>query len=165
MSTYVEPHPEVIKIVNNWKQAGFKIYMTSGGFDPLHIGHLRCLQGTADLASRNNGKVVVLVNGDQFLIDKKGKPFMSAKERLEIVAGIAGVDLALEWYDGCQTVDAALDLFKPDYFTKGGDRDEPSAIPEWATCEKIGCEVVLGVGGEKVQSSSWLIENSESEND
>ena len=82
---------------------------------------------------------------------------MIAKERLEIVAGIGGVDLAVEWYDGCQTVDAAILLFQPDYFTKGGDRDDPKVIPEWNTCEQIGCEVVLGVGGGKVQSSSLLV--------
>jgi cytidyltransferase-like protein len=65
-----------LDIVNQWRKAGHKIYMTSGGFDPLHIGHLRCIQGTARLAEDNNGKVLVLVNGDQFLIDKKGQPFM-----------------------------------------------------------------------------------------
>ena len=63
-----------LDIVSQWREAGHKIYMTSGGFDPLHIGHLRCIQGTARLAEENNGKVLVLVNGDQFLIDKKGLP-------------------------------------------------------------------------------------------
>ncbi len=67
---------EVLKTVEQWKASGYKVYMTSGGFDPLHIGHLRCIQGTARLAEQSNGKVLVLVNGDQFLINKKGKPFM-----------------------------------------------------------------------------------------
>jgi cytidyltransferase-like protein len=156
----VQPHPEVIRVVQEWKDSGHKIYMTSGGFDPLHVGHLRCLQHTAELAEKNNGKVVVLVNGDQFLVEKKGKPFMNAKERLEIVAGIGGVDLAVEWYDGTQTVIGAIELFKPNYFTKGGDRNDPEMIPEWDTCEKVGCGIILGVGGEKVQSSSSLIENA-----
>ena len=74
--------------------------------------------------------------------------------------GIGGVDLAVEWYDGTQTVVGAIELFKPNYFTKGGDRDNPEAIPEWGTCEKVGCGIILGVGGEKVQSSSALIENA-----
>ena len=161
MSMTIQPHPEAIRVIKEWKESGHKIYMTSGGFDPLHVGHLRCLQHTAEMAQENNGKVVVLVNGDQFLIEKKGKPFMIAKERLEIVAGIGGVDLAIEWYDGCQTVDAAIVLFQPDYFTKGGDRDDPKVIPEWNTCKQIGCEIVLGVGGGKVQSSSSLIKNTE----
>ena len=163
---------EAKKIIDAWKEAGHKVYMTSGGFDPMHIGHLRCIQGTAELAHSNSkfddtamsrklyGKVVILVNGDQFLIEKKGKPFMGIDERLEIIAGVRGVDLAVEWYDGCQTVDAAIELFKPDYFTKGGDRDDPKVIPEWETCQRVNCEVILGVGGGKIQSSSWLIKNS-----
>lgn len=163
---------EAMNIISEWKNSGHKVYMTSGGFDPMHVGHLRCIQGTAELASndvvyddsamsrKRLGKVVILVNGDEFLIEKKKKPFMKIEERLEIIAGVRGVDLAVEWYDGCQTVDAAIDMFKPNYFTKGGDRDDPRVIPEWDTCQKVGCEVILGVGGGKIQSSSWLIKNS-----
>ncbi len=152
---------EALKIVNQWKEGGHKVYMTSGGFDPLHIGHLRCIQGTANLAQDSNGKVLVLVNGDQFLINKKGKPFMNIEERLEIVAGIRGVDLACEWYDGTQTVEQAIALFRPHAFTKGGDRDDPTNIPEWDIAMKVGCEVILGVGGGKIQSSSNLIAGAE----
>ena len=65
-----------LKTIQRWKEGGYKIYMTSGGFDPLHIGNLRCIQETARMAAENNGKVVVLVNGDQFLYTKKGQPFM-----------------------------------------------------------------------------------------
>ena len=151
---------QALDIVNDWKDEGHKIYMTSGGFDPMHIGHLRCIQGTAELATEFHGKVVVLVNGDEFLIEKKGKPFMKIDERLEIIAGIRGVDLAVEWYDGCQTVDAALEMFQPDCFTKGGDRKDPATLPEWDTCQKLRCEVVFGVGGGKIQSSSWLLKDS-----
>jgi D-beta-D-heptose 7-phosphate kinase/D-beta-D-heptose 1-phosphate adenosyltransferase len=151
---------EALKIINGWRKAGHKIYLTSGGFDPLHVGHLKCIQETAWYAHENNGKVLILVNGDQFLIEKKGKPFMKINERLAIVDGLKGVDLAIEWYDGCQTVDAAIKLFEPDYFTKGGDRDDPEVIPEWSTCQNVGCKVILGVGGGKIQSSSWLVKNS-----
>lgn len=160
MSIITKSTQTATEVINLWKSQGHKIYMTSGGFDPLHIGHLRCIQGTAALAAENNGKVLILVNGDEFLIEKKGKPFMKIDERLEIIAGIRGVDLSVEWYDGCQTVDAAIELFKPDYFTKGGDRTDPSVLPEWDTCKKVGCEVIFGVGGGKIQSSSWLISNS-----
>ena len=151
---------EAVTVINEWKAQGHKVYMTSGGFDPLHVGHLRCIQETAIMAAKNNGKVFVLVNGDQFLIDKKGKPFMGIAERLEIIDGLKGVDMAIEWYDGSQTVSNAIRKFKPDYFTKGGDRDDPRVIPEWDTCQFVGCEVILGVGGGKIQSSSWLIKNS-----
>lgn len=145
--------------VNVWHKEGFKIYLTSGGFDPLHIGHLKCIQASAVLARENNGKLIVLVNGDQFLIDKKGKPFMKIDERLAIIDGLKGVDLAIEWYDGSQTVSNAIKLFSPDFFTKGGDRDDPTVIPEWDVCQEVGCRVILGVGGEKIQSSSSLIKN------
>ena len=153
-----------LPIVNHWRDSGKKIYMTSGGFDPLHIGHLRCIQRTAQLAEQSNGKVLVLVNGDQFLINKKGKPFMNIEERLEIVAGIRGVDLACEWYDGTQTVEQAIALFRPHAFTKGGDRDDPTNIPEWNIAMQIGCEVILGVGGGKIQSSSNLIARADEDN-
>ncbi len=88
---------------------------------------------------------------------------MSHDERMEIIAGIKGVDYVVGWDDGSQTVTGALEILKPDYFMKGGDRSEMSAVPEFDLCEKIGCKVVFGVGGsEKVQSSSNLIKNSQS---
>ena len=113
------------------------------------------------MAAENNGKVVVLVNGDQFLYTKKGQPFMFIEERLAIVGALKGVDLAIEWYDGSQTVTKAIETYRPDYFTKGGDRAAPEDIPEWDICQEVGCEVVFKVGGGKVQSSSWLIEEAE----
>ena len=49
---------KALEIVNEWKAQGHKVYMTSGGFDPMHIGHLRCIQGTSTLALEDNGKVI-----------------------------------------------------------------------------------------------------------
>jgi D-beta-D-heptose 7-phosphate kinase/D-beta-D-heptose 1-phosphate adenosyltransferase len=137
------------------------VYMTSGGFDPLHVGHLRCILGTVDLAEKDGGYVAIIVNGEGFLRRKKGKPFMSAPERAEIIAGIRGVDAAIIWDDGGQTVIGAIEILKPDYFTKGGDRASPEDIPEWEICEKVGCEVIFNVGGGKIQSSSWLLKEAE----
>ena len=137
------------------------IYMTSGGFDPLHVGHVRCILATTDMADNDGGYVVVIVNGDGFLERKKGKPFMRARERAEIIAGLRGVDAVVIWDDGGQTVIGALDALRPTYFTKGGDRAAPEDIPEWDICKEIGCKVIFNVGGEKVQSSSWLIEGAE----
>jgi D-beta-D-heptose 7-phosphate kinase/D-beta-D-heptose 1-phosphate adenosyltransferase len=139
---------------------GKKIYMTSGGFDPLHIGHLRCILQTVELAKKEEAKTIIVVNGDGFLTRKKGKPFMNELERAEIISGIRGVDAAVLWDDGSQTVVGAIEKLKPAAFTKGGDRAVPEDIPEWEICEKIDCEVIFNVGGEKIQSSSWLIENS-----
>ena len=149
--------------VERWQKEGHKIYLTSGGFDPMHIGHLRCIQETADLARENNGKAIILVNGDGFLERKKGAAFMPCVERCEIIAGLRGVDLVVPWDDGTQTVVGGIEIFKPDFFTKGGDRNDPTVIPEWKICQRVGCEVIFGVGGNKIQSSSWLTKNYHNE--
>ena len=137
------------------------IYMTSGGFDPMHVGHLRCILETVEMAEKDGGFVVIIVNGDNFLIRKKGKPFMNQDERAEIIAGIRGVDAAIIWDDETQNVIGAIKALEPNFFTKGGDRAAPEDIPEWPICKEIGCEVIFNVGGGKVQSSSWLIKGSE----
>lgn len=142
------------------------LVVTSGGFDPMHVGHLRCLQESALIAKEKKVfkekkiKFAVIVNSDGFLIRKKGKPFMPADERMEIIAGIDGVDYVVPWDDETQTVVGALGVLRPLFFTKGGDRDSSANVPEFELCEKIGCTVLFGVGGCKIQSSSWLIESS-----
>jgi D-beta-D-heptose 7-phosphate kinase/D-beta-D-heptose 1-phosphate adenosyltransferase len=101
--------------------------------------------------------LVVIVNGDGFLTRKKGFAFMPEAERSEIIAGIAGVDAVVIWDDGTQFVTGALDILRPIVFAKGGDRDSASNVPEFELCEKIGCKVIFGVGGGKIQSSSELV--------
>ncbi len=146
------------------------IYMTSGGFDPIHIGHVRCIKGTVVRAQNKDvhpwemqGLVIVVVNADSFLERKKGYAFMPVKERMEIIDAIEGVDFvvpwAAEWPD--QTVIGAISTLRPDYFTKGGDRFDASTIPEWNICQQIGCEIITGIGaGGKVQSSSELVKRA-----
>jgi len=145
--------------IKQWRDGGHRIYLTSGGFDPIHVGHLRCIQETAELAQENNGKTVVVVNGDGFLERKKGAAFMPCVERCEIIAGLRGVDLVVPWDDGTQTVVGGIKTLTPDFFTKGGDRDDPTVIPEWEICQKVECKVIFGVGGKKIQSSSRLAKN------
>ena len=81
------------------------IIMTSGGFDPLHVGHLRCIQETAQISkdpqkfpSAYTPLVVVLVNCDDFLKAKKGYNFMSLEDRMEIINAIKGVDCVVPWF-------------------------------------------------------------------
>ena len=144
------------------------IYMTSGGFDPLHIGHVRCIIGTSELANDNrrhpklmSGLVVVVVNADSFLHRKKGYAFMPLAERMEIINAIKGVDYVVSWEtEDDQTVCGALEILRPQFFTKGGDRTDFTNIPEWQICQKIGCEIIAGVGGEKIQSSSNLVNSA-----
>lgn len=151
---------ELVKEISERRGRGTKIVATSGGFDPIHIGHIRCIQESAIMAS-SNGVLVVIVNGDGFLTRKKGKPFMFHQERMEIVDALRGVDYVVGWDDGSQFVTGALELIRPDIFAKGGDRSEAAVVPEFDVCQQMGCKVVFGVGGkDKIQSSSNLINGS-----
>ena len=135
-----------------------RLFVTSGGFDPLHAGHVRCIRHAAQLASYEYGFLLVIVNGDGFLERKKGFKFMSLDERMEIIDSIKGVDYVTSWDDGSQYVTGALHILQPHAFMKGGDRSSPEAVPEYKLCQEIGCQVFFGVGGtEKIQSSSDLI--------
>lgn len=145
------------------------VYMTSGGFDPIHVGHIRCIKGTVQKARNKDihpwemkGLVVIVVNADSFLIRKKGYAFMPLSERMEIIDSMDGVDFVVPWETkGDQTVCGAIEILKPDYFTKGGDRFDASTIPEWEICQKVNCEIITGVGeGGKIQSSSELIQRA-----
>ena len=146
------------------------IMLTSGGFDPLHVGHLRCIQETVKLAndpkmfpSSAKPLVTVLVNCDDFLKAKKGYAFMPLEDRMEIIHGIEGVDCVLPWFytNDDFTVTKAIHKIRPKWFTKGGDRTDATNIPEWEICQQVGCKVITGVGGKKIRSSSELVENAD----
>ena len=165
----IDIHKLARNLENRRKLGEDKIVVTSGGFDPLHIGHVRCIQESARIANTNNtyqgsGVLIVIVNGDGFLTRKKGKPFMPHQERMEIINALHGVDYVTGWDDGSQTVVGALELLKPHFFCKGGDRSTAANVPEFDVCDKLKCMVVFGVGGtDKVQSSSDLIKLSKKE--
>ncbi len=134
------------------------IVCTSGGYDPVHPGHLSCIQ-----ESRKHGDtVVVVVNGDNFLKNKKGKPFMDLKTRSEIISYVEGVDFVIPFeIENDQTVIEALKKIRPHVFTKGGDRIDEKSIPEWNTCVEHNIKVISGIGHDKLWSSSdslkeWL---------
>jgi D-beta-D-heptose 7-phosphate kinase/D-beta-D-heptose 1-phosphate adenosyltransferase len=137
-----------------------RLIVTSGGFDPMHVGHLRCLIESSEIAQKagKRTRLAVIVNGDGFLLRKKGYAFMPENERMEIIAGVRGVDYVVPWDDGGQTVTGALAILKPFAFTKGGDRDAASNVPEFDLCEQMGTQVIFNVGGGKIQSSSTLVD-------
>ncbi len=134
------------------------VMTTCGGFDPVHVGHVRCFSETAKLKYKyDNALFVIIANGDGFLQTKKGFVFMPEPERMEILHEFKGVDHVVKWYDGTQNCIGALRKIRPNIFTKGGDRSSRDRIPEADVCDEVGCQIMFGVGGkEKAQSSSWL---------
>jgi D-beta-D-heptose 7-phosphate kinase/D-beta-D-heptose 1-phosphate adenosyltransferase len=144
--------------VNN-KQKKEKVVAISGGFDPVHNGHIRLFQE----ASKLGDKLIIILNNDNWLKAKKGFAFMSERTRKEILQAIKGVDEVVLTSHGknCQdmSVCAELKKIRPDIFANGGDRKKTN-IPEVAVCKEIGCKMVFNVGrGGKIESSSWLLEN------
>jgi cytidyltransferase-like protein len=124
----------------------------SGGFDPVHIGHVRMIRDAA-----RYGDVMVIINSDEWLTRKKGYVFMPYEERAEIMGNIKGVTLVTSVDDSDGTVCTALSRHKPDAFANGGDRKDKNT-PEMELCDHIGIEMMWAIGGSnKPQSSSWLV--------
>jgi len=148
---------EFAKISAQAKREGKKVVVTSGGYDPIHPGHI-----TGIMASKKYGDILgVLVNGDEFLVKKKGAPFMPIEVRCQIVSAIRDVDYVVPFDApaGDQTVKMALERIKPAVFTKGGDRVNRSTIPEWGVCGRHNIQIVSGVGDPKIHSSSDFLAN------
>ena len=125
----------------------------SGGFDPVHVGHVRMIQAAAKF-----GDVIVICNSDAWLKRKKGYSFMPFEERAEILRAFKGVKDVVEANDDDGSVCETLKVLQPDIFANGGDRFNTNT-PETQTCKKYDIEMLWGVGGGKVQSSSELVEN------
>ena len=135
-----------------------KLVCISGGFDPIHVGHVRLIQEAATY-----GTLWVILNNDHWLIAKKGFVFMPQDERKEILEAISGVDgVQISFHEPpCydMSICEELDYMCPDIFCNGGDRFEDN-IPEYKICQDLGVEMVFNVGGGKVQSSSKLVEKA-----
>jgi len=130
----------------------------SGGFDPVHVGHLRMIKAAKRLAGVD-GKLIVILNSDDWLQRKKGYVFMPFDERREILMGFRGVDAVSSVDDSDNTVCQALARLRPNIFANGGDRKEHN-VPEDSICDKYGIEMVYNAGGGKVQSSSNLVSSN-----
>ena len=143
--------------MNSEKRNKKIVVAVSGGFDPLHRGHVRMFQEAKKLGD----ELVVILNNDNWLEAKKGCTFMPQEERKEILETISCVGrVALTKHPkNPKDMSVCEDLLKirPHIFANGGDRHQHN-IPEVAACRAIGCKMVFNVGsGGKIQSSSWLL--------
>ena len=138
-----------------------RLSIVSGGFDPVHIGHLEFFERAKSMAD----DLFVIVNDDEYLKRKKGKPFMPFKERMIIIQALKPVKLTIGSIDEDNSVSKTLKFVHEMYkvtnkydillFCNGGDRTYSGNTPEHNTCVELGIEPVYGLG-EKIQSSSWL---------
>ena len=160
----------------DWRKS---IIVLSGGFDPVHKGHLRMFREASNLGHQ----VIVGLNSDNWLTRKKGKPFMNFEERKEILESFKYVNQVIPFDDSDNT---ASDLIKrvhslysgreyeheytdlnhtgmvdyyQIYFANGGDRRKDN-VPEVDVCKDLGVIMLWGMGGGKIQSSSDLIKKS-----
>ena len=157
---------------DNWCK---NVIILSGGFDPVHKGHMRMFREAANLGHQ----VIVGLNSDEWLTRKKGKPFMEFYERKEILEGIKYISSVVKFNDDDDTANELINRVRTTYnggmfnhnyldtnptgrddyeiyFANGGDRGKGN-VPEIAVCKELDVAMLWGIGGGKIQSSSWLI--------
>jgi cytidyltransferase-like protein len=136
-----------------------KIVVATGGFDPVHSGHISYLQAARKLGDW----LIVGVNSDAWLERKKGRAFMPFDERINIIRNLVGVDHAIGFDDSDDSARAAIEMVRASYpqnpiiFANGGDRT-PTNIPEMSIqCPDLEFQFRVG-GTDKANSSSWILE-------
>jgi rfaE bifunctional protein nucleotidyltransferase chain/domain len=137
--------------VESWRRAGERITLANGGFDLLHVGHVRYLRGAKALG----GRLVVAVNSDESVraLKGNGRPIMPAEERAEIVAALADVDAVVIFPE--LDVRPIIREIRPDIQAKGTDYTAES-VPERDTVAEYGGSVEI-VGDPKDHSTSEII--------
>jgi len=142
---------ELRERVDQWRQAGDPITLANGGFDLLHVGHVRYLRGAKALG----GRLVVAINSDESVraLKGEGRPLMPAEERAEIVAALADVDAVVIFPE--LNVRAIIREIRPDIQAKGTDYTADS-VPERDAVAEYGGRVAI-VGDAKDHSTSEII--------
>jgi cytidyltransferase-like protein len=140
-----------------------KIVITSGYFNPLHVGHINLMSEAKQLGDF----LIVIVNNDEQVKIKGSIPFMKQEERLEIIRTLRFVDEVFLSVDKTGSIAKSLEFIAKNHpnseliFAKGGDRNLGN-IPEEEIklCSKFNIRIANNIGGGKIQSSSWLIKRS-----
>ena len=138
-----------------------RIVLITGGFDPLHSGHIAYFNSAKELGD----SLIVGVNSDEWLRRKKGQEFMPWEERATIISALHNVDRVINFNDSDNSAKDAIRKVRAIYpnaqivFANGGDRTKTN-IPEMDILkEMLHVEFVFGVGGEdKKNSSSWILQ-------
>ena len=144
-------------------QKKYDYALLSGGFDPVHIGHLAMIKDATKIADN----VVILLNSDEWLTRKKGKPFMNEIQRAQILEEFESISqVIIQRNDKDDSSNHAIKDFyntksqKSICYCNGGDRSKENKIREAETCKDLNIDLVFGVGGiHKIESSSNLIKN------
>lgn len=134
-------------------------YIVSGGFDPIHEGHIEMIKASA---AASDG-VILLLNSDEWLVRKKGTNFMNFKTRKVICENLKGVVDVIAFDDSDNSASDGIFKARQKYgdaelvFANGGDRTKDN-IPETAMCQKCNVALKFGVGGEnKANASSKIL--------
>ena len=134
------------------------IVLVSGGFDPIHSGHIKLIKQASDY-----GEIVILLNSDKWLQNKKGKEFLPFNEREIILNSIKNVIDVISCGNEDKTcidgIKSAILKYNENkiFFAKGGDRNT-NTTPEKLFCDQNNTKILWGMGGsDKSNSSSWIL--------
>lgn len=138
------------------------IVVFTGGFDPIHSGHIDVIKEASDI-----GRVVIGLNSDEWLSRKKGRPFMSFNERAEVLRQFRKVAMVMDFDDSDGTAINAIEKAKDFFgsadkivFVNGGDRTSENTPEMEAFKDDPKVEFLYGVGGtNKKNSSSWILDS------
>ena len=142
----------------------YNIVIVSGGFDPVHKGHVRMFKESKLLGE----KVICGANSDEWLIRKKGKNFMDFDERSEILSAFECIDEVLSFDDSNESaidlISKVMEMYPKTTiaFANGGDRTTDNT-PEKEFCKENKIDMIWNVGGGKIQSSSDLLSRNNTE--
>ena len=139
-----------------------RVAVVSGYFNPLHVGHVRMIEGAAALADH----LVVVVNNDEQQLLKKGRIIIPLDQRLEVVAALRAVDVAVASIDTDPSIRRTLGLVREIaphsemLFANGGDRGNAGEIAESDACAALDISLVFGIGGNEKTDSSTRIHDA-----